>query len=221
MLLRMYGNPRTLPLVGLVLEGEGDVGAIPQLLREMVSGNIIRLRRPIHYGGQPVECAVNKFRDFVRLKVVPRVRAMILKQVSVVVVVIDRENREQCPGEFAQVVLRMIVETMEAQYQYRGLPRISVVCADRKLENWLIADPQGIFAHNYIVNDLSSAVGTNADAKEALTLLKRAYKPGRCYHKRMDAPDIASKVRTMLPDVRRRSRSLDKLLRECGLPPLR
>ena len=145
---------------------------------------------------------------------------MVLKNVSLIIVVFDREKRERCPGICAQDMKHTIIETMRNRYNYMGSPPISVVCADRQLENWIIADPKGIFTHNYIIKDLSRAVGSKADGKDALTLLKRAYQTGRHYHKRMDAPKLACKVRTMQPDVRLRSHSLDKLLRECGVPPL-
>lgn len=202
--------------VGLVVEGIADVGAIPQLLRD--SG--IRLTQPIWFGGQPVQCDDDKFREFVRYKVVPRVQTMAQKQVGRIIVVIDRETRDKCPGEFAQDIAQTVVEEMKMKHGYIGFPPISVVCADRKLENWLIADPKGILTHNYIVKDLSRVVGANADGKDALTLLKHAYRSGRYYHKHMDAPKLASRVRAMELDVRLRSHSLDKLLRECAVPPL-
>lgn len=209
------GRPSS-PLIGLVVEGESAIGAIPQLLRD--SGT--RLVRPIKFNGQPEQCNDDMFREFIQHKIVPPVRAMVLKNVSLIIVILDREHRDQCPGILAQDIKGVIVGIMETQYCYTGSPPISVVCADRKLENWLIADPKGILTHNYIARDLSSVVGSKADGKDAIALLKRAYKPGQYYHKRRDAPRLAYRVRTMQPDVRRRSYSLDKLLRECGVPPL-
>lgn len=206
---------RDLP-IGFVVEGDSDINAIPMLLKDIR----IRLSNPIHFGGQPVQCDDDKFREFVKLRIVPRVRAITLKNVRLVVVIIDRESRERCPGEFAKDIAQTIVGTMEVRYSYKGSPPISVVCADRTLENWLIADPKGIFTHNYIVKDLSSTVGVKADDKDALTLLKEAFAPGHHYHKRIHAPQLACKVRTMRSDVRHRSHSLDKLLRECGVPTL-
>jgi len=204
------------PIVGLVVEGESEISAIPQLLRD--SG--VRLARPIKFSGQPGQCNDDVFREFIQHKIIPSIRAMVLKNVSLVIVIFDREMREQCPGICAQDMNQTIIGTMQTRYHYTGSPPISVVCADRKLENWLIADPKGILTHNYIVGDLSRVVGSKADGKDAETLLKRVYKPGRHYHKHMDAPKLACKVRTMQPDVRLRSHSLDKLLRECGIPPL-
>jgi hypothetical protein len=202
--------------VGLLVEDLGGIEAIPQLLRD--SG--IRLAGPIWFGGQPVQCDDDKLHEFIRYKIVPRVRAMALKRVRLIIVTIDRETRDCCPGEFAQDIAQRIFKIMAEKRSYVGYPPISVVCVDRTLENWIIADPKGILTHNYIVRDLSRAVRAKADGKDALTLLKQAYKPGRHYHKHMDAPKLAAKVRAMQPDVRRRSHSLDKLLRECGVYPL-
>lgn len=205
----------TLP-VGFVVEGESEIGAIPQLLRDCR----IPLSKPIKFGGQPVECNIHTFREFVKRQIVPRVRASALKKVRSVIVVIDRESREDCPGEFAQDIAHTIVDTMKSRYSYTGSPPVSVVCVDRTLENWLLADPKGICTHNYIDKDLSRAVGSKADGKDAVTMLKEAYTPGRYYHKRMDAPNLARRVRTVQRDVRLRSPSLDKLLREFGVAAL-
>ncbi len=204
------------PIIGLVVEGESEISAVPQLLRD----SRVRLARPMKFGGQPEQCNDDIFHEFIQHKIIPPIRAMVLKNVSLVIVIIDRETRECCPGTFAQDIKQTIIGMMQTRYHYVGSPPISVVCADRKLENWLIADPKGILTHNYIVKDLSRVVGVKVDGKDGETLLKGAYKPGRYYHKRMDAPKLASKVRTMRPDVRLRSHSLDKLLRECGTPPL-
>jgi len=216
MIISMLYSVSVSPIIGLVVEGESEIGAIPQLLKD--SG--VRLSRPIKFGGQPEECDDDTFREFIKREIVPCVRAMVLKNVSLIIVVIDRENREHCPGVFAQDIAQTIVGSLESRYSYTGSPPISVVCADRTLENWLVADPKGILTHNYIVKDLSSAVGANADGKDALTLLKQAFQPGRHYHKRMDAPKLACKVHATQPDVRLRSHSLDKLLRECRVPSL-
>lgn len=204
------------PLVGLVVEGESEIGAIPQLLRD--SG--ARLARPMKFGGQPEQCNSDMFCEFIQHKIIPSIRAMVLKNVSLVVVILDREHRDRCPGILARDIKDVIAGIMGTRYHYTGSPPISVVCTDRKLENWLIADPKGILTHKYIVRDLSRAVGSEADGKDAIALLKRAYQPGQHYHKRMDAPRLASRVRAIRPDVRLRSHSLDKLLRECGVPPL-
>lgn len=210
------GGTIAAPPIGLVVEGEADFAAIPILLRS--AG--IRVAGPAHFGGQPTDCEPGKFQYFVQKAIVPIVRIMCLKGVSLVAVVIDREDRPQCPGNFAQDVLQVIVRTMKAEWRYDGSPRIAVISADRNLENWLIADPKGILVHNYIRRDLSRQVGRNADGKDAIALLEQAFPPARRYHKRMDAPALAAKVRPMQPDVRRRSHSLDKLLRECGVPPI-
>ena len=205
------------PLVGLIVEGESEIGAIPQLLRD--SG--ARFLRPVKFNGQPTQCDDQQFRQFIQGRIVPHVRAMVLRNTSLIVVIVDREQQEQCPGAMAQDIRDTIVRTMMARYGYTGSPPISAVCADRTLENWLVADPRGILAHNNIVRDVSRAVGSNADGKDGQALLRRAYGPRQHYHKAMDAPQLASRVDAMRPDVRARSRSLDKLLRECGVAPLR
>lgn len=133
-----------------------------------------------------------------------------------VIVVIDREQRPDCPGEFARAVREELGRQLNARFGYEDDPPLSVVCADRTLENWLVADPTGISQHAYIGRDIRRRVGTNADGLDALSIIRDAYRSGRHYHKARDAPALAAKVRVDRSDVRARSKSLNKLLREAG-----
>jgi hypothetical protein len=60
-------------------------------------------------------------------------------------------------------------------------------------------------------------VGQNADGLDAIEIIQWAYGSRRYYDKRRDAPQLAAKVRTNRRDVRQRSKSLHKLLREAGV----
>jgi hypothetical protein len=193
--------------LGLVVEGEADYGAIPLLLK--TAGATVG--RGMVFRGQSVGCSVEML---VRRKLLSHTRAQILKGYSKVLVIVDREDRNDCPGEFAQRVQNELVGQLQANYNYPGTPPVSVVCADRCLENWLIADPEGIGEHSYIQKDISRRVGNNADSKDAVGILHWAYGPRRFYDKSRDASQIAARVRTDRGEVRKRSKSLDKLLRE-------
>jgi hypothetical protein len=196
-------------LLALVVEGESDVGAIPILLRTAGA----KVGAVIKTGGQATECTLPTLVEKYLLK---PVRAAILKDPEKVIVVLDREDRTTCPGQFATAVLQEIQSQLASQFGYMGTPAVVVVCADRKLENWLIADPAGLARHAHIRHDCATRVGAVADGKDALSILRWAYKKGTTYHKRRDAPALAKQVRTSSTQVRRRSKSLDKLLREAG-----
>jgi len=196
--------------LGLVLEGEADYAAVPVLLRRAGAAP----GRGAVFKGQGVECAIP---TLVQKKLVPHTRAQILKGHSKVLVIIDRETRNDCPGDFAQRVQAELVRQLDASYGYRGTPPVSVVCADRTLENWLLADPRGIRSHAYIQRDITRRAGANVDGLDALSIMRWAYGSGRAYDKTRDAAALATRVRVERREVRQRSKSLDKLLREAGV----
>lgn len=196
-------------MLALVVEGESDYHAVPLLLK--MAGASVGLR--LTFRGQGV---ASPLESFVGKKLLRFTRAAILARPSKVVVVIDREARNDCPGEFAQRV-EIELKRRLCSEGYSGDPPVSVVCADRSLENWLIADPEGIRRHAYIERGIASRVGNNADGHDAVGILNWAYGPGRRYQKTKDAPALAARVRVREQDVRRRSKSLCKLLREAGV----
>lgn len=196
--------------LGLVVEGEAEYRALPLLLKAAgaTPGGRTAFR------GQGVQCSIE---TLVRSKLLSHTRAQILRRPSKVLVVIDREKRGDCPGAFAQRIHKELVAQLQTSYGYTGNPPVSVVCVDRSLENWLIADPEGIGTHAYIERDISKRVGARADGRDAVSIMQWAYGARRYYHKSKDAPHLAAKVRVGRRDVRNRSHSLDKFLREAGV----
>ena len=196
--------------LGLVLEGEAEYGAVPVLLK---AAGAAAAGRAV-FRGQGVHCSIE---TLVRSKLLSYTRAQILRGHSKVLVVIDREKRNDCPGQFAQRVQGELIAQLQAKYGYQGNPPVSVICADRSLENWLVTDPVGVRKHAYVQRDISKRVGSNADGLDALSLIQWAYGPKRYYHRSRDAAHLAARVRVRRQEVRQRSKSLDKLLREAGV----
>ncbi|MHA1813412.1 MAG: DUF4276 family protein [Candidatus Thorarchaeota archaeon] len=195
--------------VGLVVEGQTEARAYPLLLKPLG----LRLAGILHFGGQFQTRNATDLARFVTCRIVPRVQAMRRKGVASIVVVLDREERNDCPGQLASNIEAIIVHELHAQYQYAGQPPISVVCADRRFENWLIADPDGIARHKLIQDSPSRAVGSQADGKDAIMIINRVLRHGRSYMKTTHGPQLAKHVRILEPGVRSRSHSLDKLIR--------
>lgn len=191
----------------LVVEGVSEYGAIPVLLRTAGYSPMAIMQ----FGGQAIDCDVTTLVDRCLVK---HTWLAMLKQPDKVIVVLDRENRPDCPGQFASAIRTELIRQLTEAFRYSGAPCLNVVCADRKLENWLIADPAEVAKHSYISRSFASKVGNNADSKDAEAIIKAAYRSGTQYHKRRDAPRLALRVRTNQPAVRNRSDSLDKLLRE-------
>ena len=199
--------------IGLVVEGKSAIGAVPVLLRS--AG--LDVGRALQFPGQPVDCSVS---TLVQKVLLPRVRIAVLKPYTRILVVLDRESRPDCPGDFAIRVRQEIISQLAASFGYEGQPAVLVVVANRCLENWLIADPDGLLGHSYIRRSIRTRVGASADERDAIHIINYAYPNGRVYHKTRDAAGLAAKVRVCDPDVRKRSRSLDKLLKEAGLPAI-
>lgn len=204
---------RTTPLLAVLVEGESDYSAVRVLLEKAGITRIVRLK----FGSQPVECSISLL---VQRKLLRHIRLAKLKGADRIIVLLDREWRERCAPGLASDVCREIVRQAPLCSDPERGASLRVVCPDCCLENWLIADPEGLSSHAYIVRSIARKVGSVADSKPAIEIIKWAFRKGRSYHKARDAPALARSVDVLDPAVRRRSKSLDKFLREAGIPPL-
>jgi len=127
-----------------------------------------------------------------------------------IILLIDREDREDCPPKLAAE----IAEALER----RGESGISVVVKDRALENWLVADPDcfaALPARFRPGKSFARSVSPNrADSvRDAAALLDRAaIGPG--YHKRHDPPRILEAID--VATAAKNSRSFRRFLRVIG-----
>lgn len=203
--------------VCVVAEGPSGRAAVSVLLN---TANI-NLMRALQFDSQPVEASLEIFAQ----RICWRVHLACLKRPSKVIVVVDKETRDACPGEIAGSLEAALVDKLTQDYGYTGSPRVAVVVSDTSLENWFLADPESLLTYANLDDSkkrsLGNKVGPKADGKHAYRILQSAYRRGRFYHKTRDAAHLAQKVRVLREDVRRRSKSLDKLLRTAGVTPLR
>ena len=195
--------------IALVVEGEAEYGALPILVRN-AGGRAVN---PIIFRGQFVS-AIDRLAVE---RIAPRVRLAMHKNVAKVVVVLDREQRSECAPEVASIVAEAVRQSLRDKYSYDGTPPVVVVCADLSMENWLLADAEGLAACRLLSRQPSVGSRTNVDGRDALRALKNACRPGRSYQKRRDAPILAERVRVTDASVRQRSRSLRKFLKEACL----
>ena len=146
-----------------------------------------------------------------------RTRLHILKhkQVERVIVLLDLEDRDECPPSW--------VTTLEDEFQRGtgdlGIREINVVLKVRRYENWLIADtggfrrlPRRFHLSRASVNAVSP---DKADNVAALRILKQAAR-GLSYDKVSDAVKIMRVANARA--AARNSRSLRRLLRLVGDP---
>jgi hypothetical protein len=88
------------------------------------------------------------------------------------------------------------------------------VIADREFECVLFADSELVDKKAILASPLSPLLGNTTDGKNVLALLDRVLKPGKGYRKKEHGPALASKMRLLDVSVTRRSRSLQKLVKE-------
>lgn len=181
----------------------------------MKSAGLQRFVR-LKFGGKPPECPLPLLVEHL----LPYIRLAELKGAKTIIVLVDREWREQCAPALANDIAEEMVRQNPRYSTDRTGPGVRVVCPDHCLENWLIADPDAFATHAYIARKVAHKVGSKADCKPALDIIKWAFRKGLTYHKAKDAPRLAAVVRVLDPTVRRRSKSLDKFLREAGVPPV-
>jgi len=196
------------PPIGLVVEGPSEYHALPQLLAKLS----VRHTTPSSCDGFGAYAAP----EAIARRALRHLRAQATKDIRRLLFVLDRESRPDCAPAFAETVREAVKK--EAGPEWRGIDKpLVVVCCDRTIENWIIADPTGIRSHKSMGKDLSRRVGSQADGKDAVQMLKSASARGFHYQKGWMAGELAARVRVNARQVQRRSRSLRKLLKECGV----
>ena len=181
------------PSIGLIVEGHTEYEAIPQMLSRMG----IRCAHLSCLRGQPAELPAKAFVERCLLK---HVRAQLITNADIVVVVVDAEQRAESAADFRRQLQQELNRQLRARHTWSAPERVEVVVCNRTFENWLLADPQGLRKSKLVTRDLSAAVSCHADGKDALTLLKSAFAKCKSYNKRLHGLQLARCVR--LDDAR-------------------
>ena len=195
--------------IGLIVEGDAEYRALPNLLPRVASPHTI-LRQPLLCPVQP-KSPPALIAHVAATKSFP---ILIAKGVDLIVLIIDKENRPECTIELVQEIER------EARSRLDETVNLRVVLKVTKLENWLVADPQalldlpGLFEREH-AERIEKQVAGRADAVDAHALLKTCSRK-RAYDKKTGAIEICKKLD---PErARKNSRSFRKLLKTLGCP---
>ena len=183
------------PLVGLVVEGETEYQALPEMLARLG----VRCARPSCFHGQSVEAPVEQLVKHVLSR---HVRVQLTKGVDKVVVLLDFEGRQVPPTSFRNQVKRELTRQVCLTEGEGHRSRIEVVLCNPKFENWLLSDPKGIMKSKLVARDLSRKVTCHADGKDAISLLKLGLRKGVSYRKAVHGPELAKRVRVEDTSVR-------------------
>jgi len=189
--------------IGVVVDGVSEFASLPSLYAELRKATGNQILRPVRANIQPTAPSGVIVRQCSK-----RIRECYERGAEAVVVLIDREDRNECPGEIASAI--------EARL---GQARLNahVVIKDRTYENWLLADIDALkcLSGRFVLSKATvQAVQPNkADHVDALKLLKRSVRSGS-YHKVDDSKRICEKADASR--LAQHSRSFRRFLRVVG-----
>ena len=200
--------------IGLIVEGDAEYHALPNLLPRVASPHTI-LRQPLRCPVQPLSPPA-LIAHVAATKSFP---ILIAKGVDLIVLVIDKETRPECTIELVQEIEREARSRLDKKVDLRVVLKVT------KLENWLVADPQalcdlpGLFERERVEQIEKQVAPGRADTVDAYALLKSCSPKNRAYDKKAGATEICKKLD---PErARKNSRSFRKLLKTlgCAEPP--
>lgn len=205
---------RVAPTVGLVVEGETEYYALPLLHhgKHAIPGcPAIRTTNLGGVGSHLTPAGIARM-------AAPRIKTHLIAGHKPVILCLDREQRPDCAGSFAQAILgalcRELSRTQAAD--------VHVVVADRTFEAWILADAAGLAKRRLLrtAPKFHCFEGSMGDGgKKGTVELSRLL--GREYRKTSDGPRLFEALDPTVARVwgpgKRGSRSLDKLLRTLGV----
>lgn len=149
--------------IGLVVDGQSEVAALPNLYPRLEAETGHQFLRPVLAPIQPLAPPAAIARACGT-----RVSQLARRGADRVLVLVDREGRPECPGVLA----------LEIQGRLPQAVTTTVVIKNRTFENWLIADVQALLQQpgRFDVSaGMRSRIEPNhADSADALRLLQRA-----------------------------------------------
>jgi hypothetical protein len=154
--------------IGLIVDGESEYRSLPFLIDKLGNPSVTVL--------YPLRADIQPYATVKQMAIAVSTRLAILggKKIDRAIVLIDRENRGDCPSKIAQE-LAGALQPFCAQFR---IMEVEVSVKDRMYENWLIADTgcfQNMRGRFRIPDSASKAIAKDgSDRHEALNLLKRA-----------------------------------------------
>ena len=192
--------------VGIVVDGDAESQAL-RLLAERIDIEDAQLLTPAYANMQP-KSAPGQIAQSAK----SRVDILLNRNADKIVVLIDREDRDECPPKFAKLI--------EQVFRKLGYDEVTVVVKNRTFENWLIADIKALKSLRgrfRVTKSFEKKVSPNkADNVRDGEALLKAIAIDRKYHKRRDAKAITTIQEAL--EIARNSRSFRRFLRVIGHP---
>lgn len=157
--------------IGLLVDGDAERAALPELLgqlKESTGHSFLNPVRPaVHPKASPARIA---------RACQSEIDILVGKGVDRIVVLLDREDRADCPTQIAQQVEQAI------RAHAGGEAPVVVVVKDRCFENWLVADPDAIAASparfSLPASVRAALHADQADHLDAVEILKKGVTKG-------------------------------------------
>lgn len=155
--------------IGFIVDGVAEYQSLPRLLEQ------IRQELP-HVLLNPLFAKIQPHASLGRIvgAAEPGINILRGKQAQKIIILLDRENREECPGDRAAAITRALVE----RYGHYRDVAFGVVIKDSCYENWLVADTRALASlpRRFSLTDASirRIEPNKADRIDAQRLIKAA-----------------------------------------------
>lgn len=195
--------------IGLIVDGEAEFRSLVELYDRLDTPHIL-LRPPLRADIQPL-APVPQIVGAVK----SRLLILLNRGADMIVVLVDRENRDVCPGKWAGE----LTTALNAAYTSIEDCQLTVVVKNSCYENWLISDPEAftkIRKRFQISQSVIRSISPNkADHVNAQAILKSAAQ-GNAYSKITDAVHIMKHANPS--NMALNSRSFRRFLRQIEHP---
>jgi len=185
--------------VACIVEGHGEVQAVPILIRRLVA-----FANPAVYADvqRPIRVPKSRLLSDGGLEDAVELAVRGLRQPGFVLVIMDSDD--SCPKELAPLVLA------RAERAAADRRPVGVVLANREFESWFIAAAESVAGHSGLRLDLIAPPDPES-IRGAKEWLRSHMLPGRTYSETIDQPSLASQFDL---NSARRASSFDKMYRE-------
>ena len=183
--------------IGIIVEGQEESQSLAHITAKILIEGIT-IRKPLYAPIQP-KATPGQIAKAIES------RLKILGEVDRILILIDLEDLDVCPGERAQI--------LEDAVGRMGYNNVYVVIKHRKFENWLIADCNALGQlTNFSPTKtfLRRVTGKADNVLDAVELLSSIKNDRRSFHKTHDGTAIAKKV--MPETIALHSRSFRRFL---------
>ncbi len=191
----------------LLVPGDSEFRVLPILLRQLNFYTRIQKTKTIAYDN------INK-RASITPKVYRQIEAAFLEDPDKVILLFDHEDARICPPSFANQVKSDILGNVDESIVISS--KFSVVCVNHCFENWILADIN-VFNNKLFKRDLRNRIGNKSDCKPAQQIIQDGFGRDKKCQKVRHLIALADNFNIQNSEVRDRSPSLDKFLRETGV----